>query len=134
MNKPNFSGIWKFNPGLSTLQINAPDSSLFIVEHEEPNFRFERKHIFGGKEDTFSMNLIINNNSISINRQGTEIKAHCYWESNTLVFDTVLTRGNQKARNTVRYSLAEDKESFTAEECYRSDSTNYDNIWVMEKT
>ena len=55
MTKTNFTGTWKFNPNKSALQSPSPESSIFVIEHHEPNFHLERTHVLGGVSDTFSV-------------------------------------------------------------------------------
>jgi hypothetical protein len=133
MSKPDFSGTWKFNPSKSVLQIPAPDSTIFIVEHREPVFRIQRTHVFGQKSDTFALDLTTDGKEATIDRGDMQIRARVYWEGDTLVFDTRLVKQGEEATNLVRYKLAETLDSFTAEERFRSKSLNYDNIWVMDK-
>lgn len=133
MPKPDFSGTWKFNPSKSVLQIPAPDSSIFVVEHREPAFRIQRTHVFGQKSDMFALDLTTDGNEVTIERGEVQIYARVYWEGDALVFDTRLVKQGEEAANFVRYKLAETGDSFTAEERFRSKALNYDNIWVMEK-
>jgi hypothetical protein len=133
MPKPDFSGIWKFNPRKSVLQIPTPDSSIFVVEHREPVFRIQRTHVFGRKSDTFSLDLTTDGTEVTIDRGEVQIHARVYWEGDILVFDTRLVKQGEEATNLVRYKLAEMLDAFTAEERFRSKSLNYDNIWVMDK-
>lgn len=133
MPKPDFSGTWKFNPSKSILQIPAPDSSVFVVEHREPVFRIQRTHVFGQKSDTFALDLTTDGKEVTVDRGDMQIRARVYWEGDTLVFDTRLARLGEEATNLVRYKLAETGDSFTAEERFRNKSLNYDNVWVMDK-
>jgi hypothetical protein len=48
MPKPNFSGNRKFNRIKSALQIPTPESSNFIISHQEPLFRLKRILVFEG--------------------------------------------------------------------------------------
>jgi hypothetical protein len=57
MTKPDFTGTWKLNHGKSSLQIPAPESTIFVIEHSEPHFHLERTHVFGGNSDTLSIDL-----------------------------------------------------------------------------
>ena len=57
MKGPDFSGTWAFNAATSRLQIPAPDSSEFAIEHRDPHFRLTRTLVMQGQRDTFSINL-----------------------------------------------------------------------------
>src|SRR5581483_6753043 len=58
VSKPNFTGTWIFNPQASTMEGSAPSASTFFVKHEEPHFHLSRTHVFNGKSDTWSIDLI----------------------------------------------------------------------------
>lgn len=57
MAKSDFTGTWKFDHSKSSLQIPSPDSTSFVIEHNEPRFLLKRTHVFGGNSDTFSIDL-----------------------------------------------------------------------------
>jgi len=133
MNRPNFSGTWKFNPQKSKLQIQSPDSTTFIIEHNEPDFKLTRTHIFSGKSDTFSITLNTDGNKISFHHRGLEINAKLYWIEDMLVFDSIINRDNEIATNIVKYRLEDQGKTFIAEEKLSSSDQNYTNIWVLEK-
>lgn len=133
MQKPNFTGTWKFNPGKSKLQIPAPDWTVFVVEHTEPGFRLSRTHVVGQKSDTFTLDLTTDGTEVDILRGDLHLRARAYWEGETLVFDSHLVRGGEDATNIVRYKLDDTLDSFVAEEQFRSKSLCYDNIWLLER-
>lgn len=115
------------------LQIAAPDSTLFVVEHREPSLRLSRTHISGESSDTFSLELTTDGQPVTADRDGVNLTARAYWEADTLVFDTKLKRGEDEGSNLVRYRLSETGESFEANESFRSPSLNYDNLWVLDR-
>jgi len=133
MQKPNFTGTWKFNPSKSLLQIPAPDSTIFVVEHMEPVFRLSRTHVVGDKSDTFALDLTTDGTEVDIVRGDLRLRARVYWEGETLVFDSHVVRGGEDASNIVRYKLAGTLDSLVAEERFRSKSLCYDNIWLLER-
>ena len=131
--KPNFSGTWKFDLARSVLQIPQPDSTTFVIDHREPLLRISRTHVVGDKADTFALDLTTDGREVTLDRGELRLRARAYWDEDTLVFDSRLARGGEEGTNVVRYALAEDEQSFAAEERFRSGSLNYDNTWVMEK-
>jgi hypothetical protein len=133
MAKPDFSGTWSFNRAKSTLQIPAPDETLFVVDHREPSLRISRTHTVGEKRDTFSLDLNTQGHEVSTTRDDVQLHARAYWDGDTLVFDARLVRAGEDSTNVVRYTLSADGLSFVAEERFRSASLNYDNTWIMEK-
>ncbi len=134
MTKPDFSGRWTFNRTKSVLQIPPPDASIFEVTHREPNFRLSRTHVYGGKSDTFSLDLITEGREIGLAQGDRDIVCHACWENDGLLFDSQISKGAERARNTVRYKLSEDRQTIVAEEQFRSDALNYDNLWVLDRT
>jgi hypothetical protein len=133
MVKPDFTGTWKFNPNRSLLQIPAPESTVFVIEHNEPYFRLERTHVFDGKSDTFSIDLTTNGEAVALASAGFEIQASLRWEGDALLFDSRLERQREHATNLVRYRLSDDGQTFTAEERFRGSQYSYENKWVFDK-
>jgi hypothetical protein len=133
MAKPDFTGIWQFNPSKSLLQIPAPESTTFFIEHREPCFRLERTHVFDGNSDTFSIELATDGKPVALNHRGLEIRASLNWEGETLLFYSTVERDGVQATNIVRYRLLEDGQVFIAEEQFRSQEMNYENRWVFDK-
>ena len=133
MPKPNFTGTWKFNPANSVLQIPAPDSTVFVVDHREPVLRISRTHIVGEKQDTFSLDLTTDGQEVSVDRDDLRLNCRAYWDGDALVFYTKLIRAGEEATNVVRYTLTNDGKTFRAEERFRSSSLNYDNLWLLDR-
>lgn len=105
MVRPDFSGTWEFCPAKSSLEIPAPDSTTFVIEHDEPRFHLKRTHVFGGSSDTFLLELTTDGKPVEVNRAGLSIRASLRWEGITLVFDSTLNRNGEQGTNTVRYRL-----------------------------
>lgn len=133
MGKPNFTGTWKFNPGKSALQIPPPESTTFVIEHNEPRFHLERTHVFGGKSDTFSIELTTDGEVVEFNHEGLLIRASLQWEGTTLVFDSTVTREGEQATNQVRYKLKDKNQVFEAEERFKSKELKYENTWIFNR-
>ena len=133
MAKPDFTGSWKFNSDKSRLQIPPPESTTFLIEHREPRFHLERTHVFGGKSDTFSIDLMTNGEAAVQAHGGFQIHASLHWEGDTLRFDSRLEREGEQATNVVRYSLSDDGQTFTAVEQFCGKEYSYENMWVFDK-
>lgn len=133
MNRPNFTGVWKFNQNKSVLEISAPDSTTFIIEHREPYFHLERTHVSGKSSDTFTVDLTTDNKTVTKNHGGVEIRARMAWEGDILVFDSEVYREGNRGTNIVRYQLADDGHTFIADEQFSSKDLNYANKWVFDK-
>ena len=103
------------------------------MEHREPALRITRTHISGERRDTFSLDLTTDGRETVLDRGELRIHARVTWDGDTLVFDTRLVRSGEEASNVVRYSLSDEGKTFVAEERFRSASTRYDNLWVLDR-
>ncbi len=130
---PDLTGTWKFIPEKSSLQIPQPESTLFVIEHREPQLRLTRTHVFGGKPDTFAIDLTTDGRQVEFEHGGVHARARAYWDDRTLVFDSHVSRAGEEGTNIVRYDLSDDGGTLTARERFRGTAMKYDNIWVMEK-
>lgn len=133
MTKPNFTGTWKFNSGKSVLQMPSPESSIFVIEHNEPHFHLERTHVFAGKSDTFSVDLTTGEKPVTVNVAGFEAQSRLYWQDDSLVFDSRFVHEGEEASNIVRYKLEDNGQTLIAEEQLRSSLHKHDNNWVFDK-
>jgi len=131
--KPDFTGIWEFNPKKSTLQIEPPDSTVMVIDHHEPVFRLSRTHTRSNKSDTLSVDLMTDGRELVLDQGEFHIRGHAYWDSDVLVFDSILTRAQEEATNDVRYTLSGTLNSLIAEETFRSKRLNYHNVWVLDR-
>lgn len=133
MTRPDLSGRWQYNPRKSLLEIPSPDSTTFVIEHDEPRFHVTRTHVFSEKSDTFSLELITDGEIVEFNHGGLLIRASLQWEGMTLVFDSSLDRDGEQATNIARYELSDDNQVLLAHERFRSKSLSYDNRWVFDR-
>lgn len=133
MLKPDFTGTWRFNRARSTLQITAPDTTIFVIDHRDPTFRTSRTHVFGETRDTFSLDLTTDGQLVSAVHNDIRLRSRAHWDGYTLVFETSLSREGGEATNVVRYTLSDNAETLVAEECFRSGSMNYDNVWLFDR-
>lgn len=131
--KPDFSGVWKFNPEKSKLQIPAPTSSTFVVDHKDPKFHLTRTHVYDGKPDTWSIDLTTDGKEVVQQEGDRTIRVRLYWEGNDLIFDSIIVLKDRQATNIVRYQLSPDGKTFIATESFRGPKLKYDNIWVFDR-
>jgi hypothetical protein len=131
--KPNFSGVWKYNPSKSNLQIPPPTSSTLEIEHNEPDFILTRTHYYEEVSDTWGIHLTTDGKEV-IQEEGEEkLVVHLYWEGNQLVFDSKIYIRNREASNIVKYALSEDGNTLIATEHFCGPVIKYDNVWVFDK-
>ena len=133
MTRPDFSGTWRFNPAASSLQIAAPDDTIFVIDHRDPAFSVLRTHVKAGRRDTFSLDLTTDGQVTVLRRENLQLRAQAEWDGDCLVFATDLVRDGEAGRNVVRYTMTPDRRSIRADERFRSASLNYDNVWALDK-
>ncbi len=131
--KPDFSGTWKLNLAKSKLETPPPDSSMFTIDHKEPQFRLKRTHVFRGKADTWSIDLTTDGKEVVQKDSSGDFHVRLRWEGSTLIFDSYWMVGTAKATNVVVYSLLADGSVFTADERFAGPRRQYHNVWVFDR-
>ena len=131
--KSNFSGVWNLALQKSKLQIPAPDSGVFNIDHKEPLFHLSRTFLKGGQSDTWSIDLTTDGKEVVQEEKTETFRGRLRWEGNDLVLDSTITIKNRTATNVVRYHLSDDGLTLTATESFRGPRLKYDNVWVFDK-
>ncbi len=131
--KPDFTGTWIFNPVKSSLQISPPDATVFVIDHQEPNFRISRTHVFQGKSDTLALEFTTDGTEIAGQHGPIHFRGNVTWDGDALVFVSHVSQGISAGTNTVRYTLSDDSNVLLAQEQLRSTGLNYDNRWVLDR-
>ncbi len=129
--KPNFTGAWQVDFGRSELEIEAPASSLFEIEHDEPSLALKRTHKAEGYEDTFSLVISTDGRQVVTHRGDVEIRSTCVWQENSLCFRSKIIARGSTAENIVIYSLTEDGNAIVADERFTGPPRSYHNKWVL---
>lgn len=130
---PDFTGNWRFNPDRSSLEITAPESTVFIIQHEEPLFRVDRKHVINGKTDEMTISLKTDGVEVVQTIGPLEVHTTLHWEGEELVLVSRFPGYDPEADNTVRYRLESDGRTLVVDERLRSSRLNYDNTWVFDR-
>ena len=133
MEKPNFTGTWKFNSSKSVLQIPGPDATVFAIDHREPLFRLSRTHVVEGKSDTLELDLTTDGKEVIGEQGDLRFCSRAYWDGETLVFQSNVVQRGEAGANTVRYTLSDTRNSLLAEERLRGKNINSDNKWVLDR-
>ena len=134
--KPNFSGTWILNLKKSALQISPPSSATFVIQHHDPHFHLTRTHVFNGKSDTWSIDILTDGKQEVVEQISDEYtsRTRMYWEGNSLVLDmTISDKSGGKATNLVKYSLADNGKTFIALEHFKAPKDEHLNKWVFDK-
>ncbi len=129
--KPDFSGTWQVDFRKSRLQIEAPTSSVFKIQHNEPSLTLERTHKAEGYEDTFSLALTTDGSETITHKGEVEIRSTCVWQGRSLRFHSRILAHGAKAENLVIYSMSADGQEIIADETFTGPPKNYDNRWVL---
>jgi hypothetical protein len=134
MEKPNLSGTWMLDRLRGRLEIPMPDSTVFVIEHREPEFHLDRTHVVGDAQDKFSIDLTTDGQAVHASHRGIDIEARAYWDGSVLVFDSTMATGSEKGSNVVRYELADRGNTFIAIEKVDFTGHQHINRWVFERT
>ncbi len=133
--KPNFSGSWVVNAKKSRLAIKVElESATFTIDHKEPDFRFSRVFVIGGKDNALAWALTTDGKEAVTVEDGRTDHSRLYWDGDVLVFEVrMVLKDGREATNVVRYSLRDGGRTFVAEEKFRGPVLNYDNLWVADR-
>jgi hypothetical protein len=133
--KTNFSGNWVFNAEKSKLQIQIKlDSATFTIDHKEPDFRFSRVFVIGGKDNALAWALTTDGKEVVTVEDGRTNYSRLTWYGDVLVFDVrIVLKDGREATNVVRYSLRDGGRTFVAEEKFRGPVLKYDNLWIADR-
>jgi hypothetical protein len=131
--KPDFSGTWQLDLERSSLQIRSPDASTFVIDHDDPHWHLERTHVWGDRSDTLTLELTTDGELRAETIEGWEVRSRMHWEEETLVFNTKMSRGEQRTRVVVRYRLEDEGATFIAEEHLDRGQESHDNYWVFSR-
>ena len=129
--KPDFSGTWELNLAKSKLEIPPPTSSTFYITHQEPVFRLKRTHVYSGKANTWSIELI--SDGPEVVQTEDNFHARLVWKQDALVLESYWIDGGVKTTNTVRYRLSKDGKVFTADERVSGPKVKHLNVWVFDR-
>jgi hypothetical protein len=130
---PDFTGTWVLDSAKSRLEVPPPDSTIFVIRHQEPTVRMFRTHARAGKLDTATVTLRTDSSEVHWELRGAQVTSRTWWEKNQLVFWSALERGDQRASQVVRYSLSEDRRTFTAVEAVDAGPASHVNRWVFNR-
>jgi hypothetical protein len=132
--KPNFSGTWLLDLSSSTLEIAPPDSSTFVITHDDPHWTLERTHVYRGRPNRLVMELTTDGSPSSRSSGRSETVSTLVWEGDALVLHwTGYVRGKPRSNGEVRYSLAASGSNFVAEETMTDSGGTHTNRWVFSR-
>ena len=82
--RPDFTGVWKLNLQKSKLQVPAPESGVFRIEHREPSFKLSRTFIRDGKEDTWGIGLTTDGKEVVQEEKSETFRGRLTWVGSDL--------------------------------------------------
>jgi hypothetical protein len=133
MPRPHFTGRWVLNLQRSELQIPPPESSLFVIEHDESFFRLTRTHVYNGESNTISFELTTDGKEYDQDFGELHASSRLYWDDDRLVLDMKVRINDDEGTNIAWYSLGDSGCIFIAVEQWRSAKHSHDNRWVYDR-
>jgi len=131
--RPDFSGTWVLDLSRSTLEVPAPDSSIFVIDHDEPRLIGERTHALGGEADTVHAVMSTDGALRPVQVGGLEIPTRVHWDGDALVLEQEWSQGEARVTNHVRYTLSDDGETMVADEQMSVGSDSHHNVWTFRR-
>ena len=131
--RPDFSGTWVLDLARSSLEIPAPDSSIFVIDHDEPQLVAERTHALGGETNTVRTVMSTDGVLRSVRVGNLEIPTRVYWDDDALVLEQEWSQGEVHISNHVRYTLSDDGGTMVADEQMRAGSDSHHNVWTFRR-
>lgn len=133
LHHPNLSGTWVMNAAKSRLEVPVPDSTIFIIHHDEPIVRIFRTHATGGTLDTVTVVLRTDSSEADWALRGTKLTGRSWWVGDELVFWTGFADRDRPGSQVVRYSVSADGKTFTAVERVDTPEVKHVNRWVFDR-
>lgn len=127
--QPNFTGVWKLDPGRSALDRQPPDSVTLYIHQHDPDFHLRRTEVRHGKSSAWSVHGRTDGKTLeSKSREGIK-RTHMYWQGTQLVLEFQVNDKHGQAEKITRYSLGEDGKTLVASER----ENGHENKWVFYK-
>jgi hypothetical protein len=117
----------------SRLEVPAPDSTIFVIQDNEPTVRIFRTHARGGALDTVTIVLRTDSSQVDWALRGTRVTSRSWWDNDELVFWTGFADRARPGSQVVRYSLTADGKTFTAVERVDLPTVKHVNHWVFDR-
>ena len=127
--RPNFTGVWKLDPGRSTFKQNAPESAILYIHQNDPDFHIRQTEIQHGKTSAGSAHGRTDGKTLDFKSHDGTKRTHMYWEGSQLVLEWESKDKHGQSQRTFRYSLSDDGKTLIA----REDDENRKNEWVFNK-
>ncbi len=130
---PDLSGTWVLSHARSSLEIAAPDSSIFVIDHVGPTLAARRTHVLDGVVNVVETSLTADSVLRTVRVGELEIPTRVYWDGAVLVLDQAWSQGGVDVTNLVRYTLVDGGETLIADESMRAGPSGHHNVWTFER-
>jgi len=132
--KPDFSGTWIFNHEKSRLESDPPTKSVFVIEHQDPNFKLTRTHTRGERSNTLTIEVTTDGKEQYRKEGDWEAWTRMTWMGEELVLDMKMAFRGEEGTNVVHYRLADEGKTFIAAEWYHMQRKQHHNLWVFDRS
>jgi hypothetical protein len=135
--KPDFSGIWIFNPQKSALKVPPPSSMTLDIEQKDPDISFARKQVYGDLSFDWKLNAVADGQKDIVQEApGYTTHNRVYWQGNAIVVDSQFVASDgTKVSDLVTYNLVDGGKTLEAVERQTTAGAkgSATNKWVYEK-
>jgi hypothetical protein len=129
--RPNFTGIWKFDPHRSMVSGQTPDSVTLYIHQNDPDFHLRRTEVQHGKSLAWSVHGRTDGKTLEQkSREGIK-RTHMYWQGSQLVLEWQNNDKRGETQKVVRYSLSDGGRTLVAHE---KDDNDHENKLVFTKS
>jgi hypothetical protein len=112
--KPDFSGEWKLEPSKSDFgAMPTPDQVVQKIAHKDPALEFESTQVDGGSERKLAMTYRTDGTPTKGKVGENEVVSTASWDGNVLAIESKLQIPNRTLTFKERWTMAEDRKSFT---------------------
>jgi hypothetical protein len=112
--KPDFSGEWKLEPSKSDFgPMPAPDKVVQKIVHKDPALELESTQVDGGSERKLAMTYRTDGTPTKGKIGENEVVSTASWDGSVLAIESKLQIPNRTLTFKERWTMAEDRKSFT---------------------
>ena len=133
--KPDFSGRWRMNKGLSDFHgFDMPSIVVRTVDDHDPAMNVHTVQTNGQKTTTSDITYFTDGSITKNVINGRDAESKCYWDGNVLVVRTSMknSKGDSELISD-RWQLSDDKQTLTIDSHVETDKGQVDLKMVSER-
>jgi|HubBroStandDraft_5_1064220.scaffolds.fasta_scaffold157460_2 hypothetical protein len=134
--KPNYSGMWVFDPHKSKLVVPPPSSMTLEIKQEDPQISFARSQTYGDQSFNWKLATTVDDpKPVQEDGPGYVTDSRVYWQQNSLVLEQKITSSDgTKVSDVVTYTLMPDGslQAFESQTTVGGKGAN-NNRWIYDK-